>query len=110
MGIAAAAFEAQSLVNMLQSPPVMSDGYAVFSTNHTNLAAPTGAAPSDTTLAAARLAMRKQTDPSGMLIAATPKYLLVPSDLETAAQKLLTSIQAVETDAREPVDLPNPHR
>ena len=28
-----------------------------------------------------------------MLIAATPKYLLVPSDLETAAQKLLTAFR-----------------
>ena len=79
MGQAAAAFEAQALVNMLESPPVISDGFAVFSSQHQNIAG-AGAVISETSLAAGRLAMRLQTDPSGMLIAATPKYLLVPPD------------------------------
>jgi Caudovirus prohead serine protease len=96
MGQAAAAFEAQSLVTMLESPPVMSDGFAVFSSQHRNLAG-AGAVISETSLSAGRLAMRSQTDPSGMLIAATPKYLLVPPALETLAEKTVTSIQATQT-------------
>ncbi len=96
MGIAAADFEAQSLVDILESPPVMSDGFAVFSAQHGNLAG-AGAVISETSLSAGRLAMRSQTDPSGMLIAATPKYLLVPSALETLAEKTVTSIQATQT-------------
>jgi HK97 family phage prohead protease len=93
MGVAAAAFEAQSLVDMLESPPVMSDGFAGFSLQHHNLAG-AGAVISETSLTAGRLAMRLQTDPSGMLIAATPKYILVPPQLETLAEKTVTSIQA----------------
>jgi hypothetical protein len=81
---------------MLQSPPVMSDTFVVFSAQHHNLAG-AGAVISETTLSAGRLAMRSQTDPSGMLIAATPKYLLVPSALETLAEKTVTSIQATQT-------------
>jgi hypothetical protein len=96
MGVAAAAFEAESLVNILEAPPVMSDTYAVFSAQHRHLA-PAGAVISETSLTAGRLASRTQVEPSGMLIAATPKYLLVPPQLETVAEKVVTSIQATAT-------------
>lgn len=93
LGQAAAAFEAQHLVNLLESDPVMSDGNPLFDATHGNVAA-SGAAPGETTLSAARLAMRKQTGPGGGLIDVSPRYLLVPPELETAAEKLLTDIQA----------------
>lgn len=100
LGIAAAAFEAQALVDLLISGsgagPLMSDGKRVFHSDHGNLAASAGA-PDETRLSAARLAMRKQKDASGQLIAVAPKFIVIPSELETATEKLLTAIQAAET-------------
>lgn len=97
LGIAAAAFEAQFLVDLLVqnagAGPTMSDGTALFHADHGNLAA-AGAVPGETTLSDARLAMRKQTGLSGDLISVTPKFVLVPSDLETATEKLLSTVQA----------------
>jgi hypothetical protein len=95
MGVAAAAFEATQLVSLVESPPVMSDGVAVFNATHGNVAM--SGVLSETTLTAARLLLRQQTDPSGMLIAATPKYLLVPPALETLAEKTITAVQATQT-------------
>lgn len=101
LGQAATAFEAQALVNLLVANaglgPVMSDGKNLFHTDHGNKSA-TGAAPSDVTLSAARLAMRRQTGPSGGLIEVTPRYLVVAPELETSSEKLLTQIQATITD------------
>ena len=96
MGQAAAAFEAKQLVAALESPPVMSDGLAVFHATHGNLAG-SGAVISETTLTAARVALRTQTDQVGELIAATPKYFVVPPQLETLAQKTISSVQATQT-------------
>ncbi|UVO29922.1 HK97 family phage prohead protease [Bradyrhizobium arachidis] len=100
LGNAAAAFEAQELVNLLQANagvgPTMSDGKALHHTDHGNISA-AGAAPSETTLSAARLAMRKQTGPGGGLITVTPSHILIPPDLETSVEKLLTAIQAMTT-------------
>ena len=97
MGLAAAAFENQTLVDLVQSNPVLSDTHPVFHAAHSNLAA-TGAVISETTLSAARLAMRKQVEMTGVLINVVPKFLLVPANLETLAQKTITSIQATKTD------------
>lgn len=41
--------------------------------------------------------MRSQTEPSGQLVAAVPRFLLVPAALETLGQKTLTAIQAMQT-------------
>ena len=59
----------------------MSDGKALFHTDHGNLAG-SGAAPGETTLSAARLAMRKQTGLGGGLIDVTPYAVLIPPDLK----------------------------
>ena len=96
MGQAAAYFEAQTLVDRLEANPNLSDGNPVFHASHKNLAG-TGAAISETTLSAARLAMRKQTGLGSNLISVTPKYVLVPPDLETTAEKVLSQIQATKT-------------
>lgn len=96
MGVAAAAFEAQFLVDLVQANPNMSDTHAVFSTEHGNIAA-SGAAIGETTLSAARLAMRQQTEPGGQRIDATPKFLVVPPALETLAEKTVSAIQANQT-------------
>ena len=95
-GQAAAEFEAQFLVDLLESNsgagPVMADDVALFHGNHGNLAE-TGGALGEAPLSAARLAMRKQTGLDGRPINATPRFLLVPPELETAAEKLLAAIQ-----------------
>jgi hypothetical protein len=100
LGAQAAAFERQSLVDLLVSNaglgPVLSDTKALFHTDHGNLATP-GAAPDEDTLAAARLAMRKQTSLGGALIDVTPWAVLIPSDLETDTEKLLSVIQPMQT-------------
>ena len=98
LGQAAAAFEAQFLVNLLVANagigPIMSDTKNLFDPAHGNVAV-TGGAPAEASLSDARLAMRKQTGPSGGLISVTPKYVLAPPDLETTVEKLLTEIEAV---------------
>ncbi len=96
LGIAAAAFEANFLVNLVQANAPMSDGNPVFSAAHNNLAA-TGSIISNTSLSAARLALRQQTEMSGMLIEVTPKFLVVPASLETLAEQTLTEIRAMQT-------------
>jgi hypothetical protein len=73
--------------------PTMSDSTALFDAGHSNLGT---TALSITTFAAARLAMRKQTEVNsserlGALCA--PKYLLVPPDLEITALQILASEQ-----------------
>lgn len=99
-GLAAAEFEAQFLVSLLTSGsgngPTMSDGKALFHADHGNKAG-TGAALGETPLSAARLAMRTQKGLGGQPIDVTPKFLLVPAALETAAEKLLASIAAAKT-------------
>lgn len=101
LGQAAAIFEVQSLVDLLVSNaglgPTLSDTKALFHADHGNLAG-AGAIPSETTLNAARLAMRHQTGPGGELIAVTPWALVVPAELETSCEKLLTQVQAIQTN------------
>lgn len=91
MGRAAAETEAGVMAGLLNANPVMSDGFALFSTQHANNLA-SGTAPSVAGLDAARLALRTQKDMDGVtLMNATAKFLLVPSALETAAQVLCAS-------------------
>jgi len=97
IGAAAASFEAMQLVKLIEANGAMSDGIALFHGDHGNLA-DSGAALNETTLSAARLAMRKQTGLSGDMIDVTPRYLVVPPDLETTAEKLLSTVQAAKTD------------
>ena len=84
--------------------PVMSDGKTVFHSGHGNLAA-SGAAPDETTLSAARLALRTQRDEANQLIGLAPKFLIVGPELETGAEKLMAAITAATTDDVQPVRL-----
>lgn len=97
LGQAAAAFEAEFLVKLVEGPggagPVMEDGKALFHADHGNLAG-SAAKLSIESLAAARLAMRRQKGVGGGPISVTPKFLVVPPELETDAEKLLTEIRA----------------
>lgn len=97
MGQAALAFENQFLAQMVLSNPVMGDGKAVFHADHVNLTA-TYAEPSVTALSNARLAMRKMTGPGGMLIDVTPRFVVVPPELETKAELVLAEIAATKVE------------
>ncbi|WP_420345022.1 prohead protease/major capsid protein fusion protein [Paenirhodobacter sp.] len=95
MGQAAAETEARILVTLLETGsgngPTMSDGKTLFHADHGNKAG-TGAAISDATLSAARLALRTQKGIEDRTIRVTPRNLLVPPALETTAEKWLASI------------------
>ncbi|MFG1344369.1 prohead protease/major capsid protein fusion protein [Xanthobacter autotrophicus DSM 431] len=105
MGRAASDFEAQFLVDLIQQSsgagPVMDDGQYLFHATHANLGtaaalyAATGNAWDN--LAAARLMMRKQTTMNGRPVAPSPKFLLVPPELETKGEALLAAIQPTAT-------------
>jgi hypothetical protein len=76
---------------------LMSDGKAIFHTDHGNLASP-GATVSITTLSAARLAIRTQAglqtdDPLNI----EPKFLLVPAALETEADQVINTMEGYES-------------
>ena len=100
-GAASAEFEAKFLVDLLAQGsglgPTMDDGKRLFHTDHGNVAA-AGAALGETTLGAARLAMRRQKGLTGSPINVAPRFLLVPPELETEAEKLLAQLQPTKTD------------
>jgi hypothetical protein len=90
----------------------LSDNKAVFHSDHANLAS-TGTAPTDTAIAAAKLAIRKQVDASGNPIGAQPRYILVGAQNEVVVDKLLaqlypTSSTQAETAARGLIPLVEP--
>lgn len=100
MGQAAAATEAQLLVDLLLANsgngPTLSDTVVLFHTaTHKNKAA-SGAGPDVTTLSTARTAMRRQVGLKGELIEVAPKFIIVPPELETAVEQLLATITAAE--------------
>ncbi|BBF94912.1 prohead protease/major capsid protein fusion protein [Blastochloris tepida] len=100
-GLAAAEFEGQFLVSLLVQGsglgPTMDDAKRLFHTDHGNLAS-SGAALSETTLDAARLAMRRQKGLTGSPVNVAPRFLLVPPELETDAEKLLAQLQPIKTE------------
>jgi hypothetical protein len=89
--IQAAEFENAQLAALLISNPVLSDGNALFSVAHGNLAG-TPAVVDTQPLSDARLAMRLSKNQNGQPIEVKPTYLLVPATQETAAQKALSNI------------------
>jgi hypothetical protein len=101
MGAAASAFEANFIAQLFVTNALMADGFAVFSTQHANIAA-AGGAIDLTTLSAARLAMRSQTDEAGQVIGVVPKFLIVAPDRETEAEQALAEIAAATTATTNP--------
>jgi HK97 family phage prohead protease len=65
---------------------------AFFSTAHANVVTGAGSALTFAGLDAANQKFKKQTDPDGNPLALTPKYLVVPTELETTADVLMTSM------------------
>lgn len=95
-GEAAADFEAQHLVNLIEAAsgagPTMDDGKTLFHADHGNIAS-SGAEISIASLGEARLKMRKQKGLAGRPINIQPRYLIVPPELEIVAEQVLAVIQ-----------------
>lgn len=77
--------------------PLLSDGTALFASDHNNYVS-SGGAPTVATLSALRQKLRRQADPvSGKALNIPGKYLLVPPSLESAA-RVLAAADALEGD------------
>lgn len=84
--------EADLVYQVLTSNPALSDGKALFHTDHNNIVAVTGSLTIDV-LGQARAKMRKQKGPAGLqTLNVVPKFLIVPAALETVAEQLLASL------------------
>lgn len=94
IGLGARQFQARKVFALISGNALSSDGVALFQTStHKNLAS-SGAAISETSLSAGRVAMRRQKSPEGNEMSIIPVYLVVPPELETTATKLVASILA----------------
>ncbi|MEW8073632.1 MAG: head maturation protease, ClpP-related [Candidatus Thiodiazotropha endolucinida] len=89
-GQSAARLEADKVYARLIENQNMSDGNALFSAAHNNLAA-TGGALSVATLSEARMSMRTQKGPNGGYLNAVPRFLIVPAAMESEALVLLAN-------------------
>ena len=106
MGAAAAQTEAEELVALFTGNPNLSDGTAVFHASRGNSVSGGSSALSQTSLSAARKAMRTVKGLDGKtIIDAKPKYLVVSPDLETSAEKLLATIYAATVNDVQPIKL-----
>ena len=85
-GSAAARLESDTVYGILNANPNMADGLALFVAGHANIGTGVLGVAS---LGAGRAVMRKQTAPNGDILNLAPQYLVVPADLETAAQSLM---------------------
>lgn len=102
MGRQAMNLECDIVCGVLTANATMADGGALFNATavtsaggHANLNSSSGGALSDTSLALARKAMRKQKGLDGKTyLNITPRFLLVPEDLETTVDKLLMTFAA----------------
>ncbi|SUS08667.1 Putative peptidase U35, phage prohead HK97 (fragment) [Candidatus Defluviicoccus seviourii] len=86
----AAATEGELSYSLLATNPVMSDGEALFSEAHGNLAA-SGSALDVTSLAAGRKAMRQQVHGT-MLLNLSPRFLVCGPAYETDGDRVLAEI------------------
>lgn len=75
----------------LLSNPTMADGKALFCADHGNYLTGSNTALSKTSLEAARAAFLAAVDSDGQPINVAPKYLFVPSVLDSTAETLVTS-------------------
>lgn len=93
MGMAARRKEADVIYALFAenaaAGPTMQDGVVLFHATHGNLAS--AGAMDGATLGAARTLLRKQKALGGGFMALVPKFLILPAELEQAAEMLLAS-------------------
>ncbi len=99
LGQGAANTEAKLFAALLEENaglgPNLSDGKTLFQPDHGNLAQ-AASLLSVASLGTARVAMRRQTGIAGEAINVVPTFLVVPPELETLAEQVLTEIAASE--------------
>jgi len=108
MGQGAAATEAKLLAQLIESNGKLSDGKAVFHTDHGNLAS-TASSPWITVdpnfmdlVSTARTGMRRMKTLKGNPMQVVPKFLVVPPEGETAGEKLIADIAAATMNDANP--------
>ena len=89
-GRAAAELEGDIVYGVLSANAAMADGVELFHADHGNLIDP-GATISVDSLGAARAAMRKQTGDQGSYLNISPRFLIVPAELETLANQFTSN-------------------
>ncbi|MFD1069943.1 head maturation protease, ClpP-related [Luteimonas composti] len=91
LGQAARRKEADLVYSLFDgSGQTMQDGNVLFHASHNNLAS-SSTALDESALAKGRLLLRKQTSVGGGALNLTPKFLLVPPEMESAAEKVLAA-------------------
>jgi hypothetical protein len=113
-GAAAGRRENRMVYACLTGASVMSDTKALFHADHANLKTGAGSALTLDALRAARTAMRKQTgfaaaNETALPLNISPRYLLVPSDLETEGG-ILTSANYQPTTRQDANEFANGQR
>lgn len=96
-GQAAADLESDVVWGIITVNAAMADGIALFHADHANLV--TGAAISVTSMGVARAALRQQKNKADRPINVTPKFLIVPTALETLADQMVTATTVVYAKA-----------
>jgi hypothetical protein len=105
MGARAARKVDQLFFARLVANPTQADGKALFHADHGNYGTGTTSALQLSSLKTAVAAFRKQKDADNQPINVMPKFLVVPVDLEVAAEEIvngLTVVIAGSTDAARP--------
>lgn len=92
--VAVNALENSLVYSVLTSNPAMADGYAVFSSEHSNLLS--AAALTDSTIGEAFKKMREQTSIDGRKLNMAPQFLICGPDQEMAARKYLAQISPAQ--------------
>ena len=103
-GRAAADLESDIVWGIIEDNAALQDGTALFHADHSNLAS-SGAAPSVSTIGAGRTSMRKQTGMEGRIINVLPRHLIVPANLETTVDQLMTSITPAQPSNSVPTSI-----
>jgi hypothetical protein len=90
----AADFQASKVWGLITGNKKTPDGKTIFHADHANLASGGGnvGAPSEALLSKARTAMWRQTTPTGKPLPIAPKFLVVPIELLTTAEKIMQSL------------------
>jgi hypothetical protein len=79
-------------LNMVFWTAFLNNATTFWASGHGNVSSGAGSAFASAGLKAAQVLFRKQTDPDGNPLGVLPKILLVPPELEIAADELMTSL------------------
>tara|TARA_R110000868_G_scaffold111743_1_gene301426 strand:+ start:5548 stop:7641 length:2094 start_codon:yes stop_codon:yes gene_type:complete len=97
IGNLAARKESDIVWDLVKSNPLLSDGIAAFSTNAKRKNLGVGGAIDEAGISGLRKLMRQQKGLDGEYINVSPSYLVVNSERETEAQKILSAVLAATT-------------